>query len=185
MPTLRSSSREDEVVVPSERQSSLRSNSYSPSRKSARGGYSTPKRPYDEDEDEIEVPPAPKKRSHREKLTEFAGSKKHSPQQPPTLGRLDAGHLGKTSYKASNSGRYATPYPTPEPSSESDTREDSPEASVMAHENDNLTTIYMLPTEVSHSLMQTMMPVVVCAMSCFPRLLRGTQHYNRPVTDSK
>lgn len=147
MPTLRSSSREDEVVVPSERQSSLRSNSNSPSRKSARQGYSTPKRTYDEDE--IEVPPAPTKRARREKLTEFTGPKKYSPKKPPTLGRLDAGHLENKSYKAPNGTRYASPYPTPEPSSESDSREVSPEASVMAHENKNRTTIHDLPTEVS------------------------------------
>ena len=146
MPTLRSASREDEVVLPSERQSSLRSASDSPSKKRARGGYSTPERP--DDEDDIEVPPAPKKKSRLRRSNEPAAPKKSGAKKPPAFGRPDAGHHPNTNTKATNTGRKGA-YPTPEPSSESDSREDSPETSMMAGENEDKTTIYDMPTEVS------------------------------------
>lgn len=146
MPTLRSASREDEVVVPSERQSSLRSASGSPSKKRARGGYSTPERP--DDEDEIEVPPAPKKKPRLGRSTELAAPKKSGAKKPPTYGCPDARHLPNPNTKATNTGRKGA-YPTPEPSSESDSREDSPETSIMAPQNEDKTAIYDMPTEVS------------------------------------
>lgn len=145
MPTLRSSSREDEVVVPSQRQSSLRSQSNSPSRKNTRNsGPSNPKRSYEDDE--IEVSPAPKKRTRREKLTAKA-SKKAVAKKPLTLDHFGAGHLDNTTTEALNDGRIGS-YPTPEPSSESDSRDSSPEANMMASEK-KPTIIYDLPAEVS------------------------------------
>ena len=124
MPTLRSASREDEVVVPSERQISLRSAGGSPLKKRARSGYSTPERP--DDGDEVEVPPAPKKKSRLGRSTEPAAPNKSAAKEPPTYGRSDAGHFPNPKSKTTNTGRKGA-YPTPEPSSESDSREDSPE----------------------------------------------------------